>query len=166
MSTLEWAYKVPLISKVRKPVGMLGRLRRSLTTESANTVSCSLIRPTLEYCVSVWGCCGEGNKQGLETLQNQAVRISCKNATQQSHIGHLIWPTLDQQRQNFIFNLINWCLKSQCPEYFKHYFKRNNVICACASRQNNFLHLPAVRTKVAKRSFYCYGCKVFNDLSF
>ena len=54
-----------------KRVGMLG----SLTRESANVVYCSLIRPILEYCVSVWGCCGEGRKQDLEALQNQAARI-------------------------------------------------------------------------------------------
>ena len=42
-----------LISKVGKRVGMLGRLRRSLTRESSNIVYCSLIRPILEYCVSV-----------------------------------------------------------------------------------------------------------------
>ena len=47
-----------LISKPGKHVGMLGRLRRSLTRESANVVYCSLIRPILEYCVSVRGCCG------------------------------------------------------------------------------------------------------------
>ena len=69
-----------LISKADKRVGMLGRLRKSLTRESANVVYCSLIRPILEYCVSVWGCCGQSHKQGLEALQNRAARIVARTA--------------------------------------------------------------------------------------
>ena len=54
---LSWNEQIKyLISKAGKRVGMLGRLRRSLTRESANVVYCSLIRPVLEYCVSVWDC--------------------------------------------------------------------------------------------------------------
>ena len=51
---LSWNEQIKyLISKAGKRVGMLGRLRRSLTRESANVVYCSLIRPILEYCVSI-----------------------------------------------------------------------------------------------------------------
>ena len=61
---LSWNEKIKqLISKAGKRVGMLGRLRRSLTRESANIIYCSLIRPVLEYCVSVWGCFGERHKE-------------------------------------------------------------------------------------------------------
>ena len=64
-----------MISKVGKRVGMLGRLRDNLTTHSANVVYISLIRPILEYCDTLWGCCGEGNSQALEALQKRAGRI-------------------------------------------------------------------------------------------
>ena len=51
---LSWNEQIKyLISKAGKRVGMLGRLRRSLTRESANVVYCRLIRPILEYCVSI-----------------------------------------------------------------------------------------------------------------
>ena len=46
-----------------------------LTRESTNVVYCSLIRPISEYCVTVWGCCGEDRKHDLEALQNRAARI-------------------------------------------------------------------------------------------
>ena len=39
---------------------------------------CSLTRPILEFCVSVWGCCGEGHKYSLEALQNWLARIVTK----------------------------------------------------------------------------------------
>ena len=45
---LSWNEQIKhLISKAGKRVGMLSRLHRSLTRESANIVYCSLIRPIL-----------------------------------------------------------------------------------------------------------------------
>ena len=32
-----------------------------------------------------------------------------------------------------------------------------------STRQSKLLHLPAVRTEVAKRSFYYHGCTVYNN---
>ena len=154
-----------LISKAGKHVGMLGRLRRSLTRESANIVYCSLIRPILEYCVSVWGCCGEGHKQGLEALQNRVARIVAKTVRSNPAMDVLKWPTLEERRRKSVFELVKKCLQGQCPQYFKEYFKRNNTIHARATRQSKLLHPPAVRTEIAKRSFYYYGCPLFNELS-
>ena len=163
---LSWNEQIKqLISKAGKRVGMLGRLRRSLTRESANVVYCSLIRPILEYCASVWGCCGEGHKQGLEALQNRAARIVARTVRSNPAMDVLKWPTLEERRRKTVFKLVKKCLQGQCPQYFKEYFKRNDTIHARATRQSNLLHPPAVRTEIAKRSFYYYGCTLFNELS-
>ena len=154
-----------LISKAGKRVGMLGRLRRGLTRESANIVYCSLIRPILEYCVSVWGCCGVGHKQDLEALQNRAARIVARTVRSNPAMDVLNWPTLEERRRKSVFKLVKKCLQGQCPQYFKEYFKLNNTIYARVTRQSNLLHPPAVRTEIAKRSFYYYGCTLFNELS-
>ena len=110
---LSWNEQIKyLILKVGKCVGMLGRLRRSLTRDSAHVVYCSLIRPILEYCVSVWGCCGEGRKQDLEALQNRAARIvGSKQA-----MDVLKWSTLEERRRKTVFKLIKNCLQGQCPQ--------------------------------------------------
>ena len=144
-----------LISKARKRVGMLGRLRRSVIRESANIVYCSLIRTILEYCVSVRGYCGEGHKHGLEALKNRAVRI----------VARTVRSNPATRRRKTVFKLVKKCLQGQCPQYFKEYFKRNNTIYARATRRSNLLHPPAVRTEIAKRSFCYYGCTLFNELS-
>ena len=144
-----------LISKARKRVGMLGRLRRNVIRESANIVYCSLIRTILEYCVSVRGYCGEGHKHGLEALKNRAVRI----------VARTVRSNPATRRRKTVFKLVKKCLQGQCPQYFKEYFKRNNTIYARATRRSNLLHPPAVRTEIAKRSFCYYGCTLFNELS-
>ena len=55
------------------------------------------------------------------------------------------------------------CIRGRCPQYFKEYFKYNGSVHQRATRQKNQLHLPAVRTETTKRSFYYYGCTVFNS---
>ena len=59
------------VSKAARQVGLLGRVRRYITTSSANATFLSMIRPTLEYCAGVWGCCGELKSGILETLQKR-----------------------------------------------------------------------------------------------
>ena len=57
---------------------MLGRLRRSLTRESADIIYCSLIRSVLEYCVSVRGCFGERHKERRRISVFKFVKKCCK----------------------------------------------------------------------------------------
>ena len=54
---------------------VVGSLRDNLTLHSANVVYTTLIRRILDYCDTVWGCCGEGNAQALQALQNRGARI-------------------------------------------------------------------------------------------
>ena len=152
-----------LISKAGKRVGMVGRLRNNLTLHSANVVYTTLIRPILDYCDTVWGCCGEGNAQALQALQNRAARIIARTDRSSPATDILKWPSLADRRRNNVFKLVKKCIRGRCPQYFKEYFKCNGSVHQRATRQKNQLHLPAVRTETAKRSFYYYGCTVFNS---
>ena len=152
-----------LISKAGKRVGMVGRLRDNLTLHSANVVYTTLIRPILDYCDTVWGCCGEGNAQALQALQNRAARIIARTDRSSPATDILKWPSLADRRRNNVFKLVKKCIRGRCPQYFKEYFKCNGSVHQRATRQKNQLHLPAVRTETAKRSFYYYGCTVFNS---
>ena len=79
-------------------------------------------------------------------------------------MGVLKWPTLEEGRRKSVFKLVKKCLQGQCPQYFEHYFKRNNTIHARPTRQSSLLHPPAVRTEIAKRSFYYYGWWIKKDI--
>ena len=163
---LSWGTHVrKVISKAGKRVGMLGRLRDNLTTQCANVVYISLIRPILEYCDTLWGCCGEGNSQALEALQKRAGIIVANTSRSSPAMDILKWPALAERRREHVFQLVNKCIEGRCPQYFDGYFTFNSKIHSRATRQRDLLHLPAVRTEVAKRSFYYYGCVVFNDIS-
>ncbi len=67
---LSWNMHIgELVSKTSEKLGMLRRMRGSLTVYSANAVYISFIRPIMEYCDTVWNCCGVWNSTLLEKLQ-------------------------------------------------------------------------------------------------
>ena len=117
----------------------------------------TMIRPTLEYCAGVRGCCGEVNSGTLETLQTCVARIVIKTSSSDTAMKALKWPSLRSRRDENILKLVRKCIHGRCPQYFKNYFVFNKDICARSTRQSNLLHLPARRTEVAKRSFYYHG---------
>ena len=108
---LSWNEQIKqLISNAGKRVGMLGRLRRSLTRQSADIIYCSLIRPVLEYCVSVWGCFGERHKHGLEVIQNRAVRKVARTVRSNPEMDVLKWPTPEERCRKSVFKFVKKCL--------------------------------------------------------
>ena len=68
----------------------------------------------------------------------------------------LKWPALAERRREHVFQLVKKCVEGRCPQYFDGYFTVNSKIHSRATRQSDLLHLPSVRTEVAKRSFYYY----------
>ena len=141
---------------------MLGRLRDNLTTHSANLVYISLIRPILEYCDTLRGCCGDGNSQAL---QKRAGRTVDRTIRSSPAMDILKWLALAERRHEHVFQLVKKCTEGRCPQYFDGYLTFNNKINMRATRQVDLLHLPAVRTEAAKRSFYYHGCIAFNNFS-
>ena len=147
-----------ILAKASSRVGMLGRIRRNVTLSSANIVYTSLIRLILEYCDTVWGCCGLGNSNAIENLQKRTGRLVVKTSRSDDAMAQLKWPTLASRRDKHTLSLVKKCINGHCPQYFNNYFTFNNRICSRVTRQSNLLHLPAVRTEIAKRSFYYNGC--------
>ena len=101
----------------------------------------------------MWGCCGEGNSQALEALQKRAGRIVARMIRSSPAMDVLKWPALAERRRDHVFQLVKKCIVV------------NNKIHTRATIQRDLLHLPAVRTEVAKRYFYYHGCVVFNNFS-
>ena len=92
------------MSKAGKRIGMLGQLRSNLNTHSANVVYTSFIRPVMEYGDTVWTCCGKGNAQELERLQNRAARIVTKHS--HTALSNLKWDSLECRRERHVFNVV------------------------------------------------------------
>ena len=87
-------------------------------------------------------------------------RIVVKTASSDIAMEASKWPSLTSRRDEHIFKLVRKCIVGRCPRFFKNYFVFDKDTCARSTRQSNFLHLPAVRTEVARRSLYYYGTTV------
>ena len=75
-ASLTWNAHVDyLIGKVRKRLAMLGRIRKNINMYTAGTVYTLVVLPVLDYCDTVWSCCGCVNTDKLEKLQRRAARI-------------------------------------------------------------------------------------------
>ena len=98
---LSWNQHVKEIaSKAGRRVGLLGPVRRYITTHSANAIFLSMIRPTLVYCAVVWGSCGEVNSGTLETLQKRLGRIVIKTSSSDTAMKALKRPSLGPGAMN------------------------------------------------------------------
>ena len=104
-----------LISKAGKRLGMVWRLRDDLTLHSANVVYTTLIRPILDHCDTVRGCCGEGNAPALQALKNRAARIIARTDRSSPAMDILKWPSLADRRCNNVFKLVKNVLEGVIP---------------------------------------------------
>ena len=152
-----------ILAKAGKRVGMLGRIRYCITWHSAKIIYTSMIRPIIEYYDTVWGCCGQVNENALESLQRRAGRIVCRASSSEDAIEKLNLTTLAYRQSKHTLNLVNKCINRQYPQFFKNYFTFNKHLYSRDTRQKNLIHLPSVRTEIAKRSFYYYGSIVYNS---
>ena len=60
--SLSWNVHVnDVITKVSKRIGILGHTRRSISMHTAGIIYRSFILPVLDYCDTVWNCCGRTN---------------------------------------------------------------------------------------------------------
>ena len=57
--SLSWTARVKyVLGKAGKRVGMLSRIRKNVTTTTANLIYKTFILPVFDYCDTVWNCCG------------------------------------------------------------------------------------------------------------
>ena len=76
---LVWDHYVDYISsKITRNIGIVKRIRHFISQESLLLLYDTLIEPYFRYCSTVWGQCGETQKDKLQTLQNKATRTIAK----------------------------------------------------------------------------------------
>ena len=161
--SLSWnAHVNYLISKVGKRIGILGSTRRSISMHTAGIIYKSFILPVLDYCDTVWNCCGRTNADNIEKLQRRAARIFMQTNSSDEALAHLKYDTLGLRREIHALNLVKKCLNKRCPQFLMDYFYFNRDIVQRKTRQSNHLRLPSIKLECTKKAFYYHGCEVFN----
>ena len=97
---LSWKSQVAyVVSKAGKRIGLLGRIRKQLTTYSASKIYTSFIRQIFDYCHCAWAGCNRTDNNTLERLQRRAARV-----TRQSNLLHLPRVRLETTKKSFFYN--------------------------------------------------------------
>ncbi len=77
--TLSFKEHIEQISKkVNKRLGMLSRIIKNITRDTALMLYKSLFLPHLEFCDIVWDACANNLKNTIQKLQNRACKLIVK----------------------------------------------------------------------------------------
>ena len=156
-NNLSWSAHTKIISS--KANSVLGFLRRNFNrcpTKTKSALYLSLVRPILEYAVTVWAPYHRTDICQIEAIQRRAARfaMNCydrhQSVTEMLH--KLTWPTLESRRNHFkiimMFKIINNMVHIQ-PDVPITYARRTNTRGHHLKMQQ-----PATRIDVYLHSFF------------
>jgi hypothetical protein len=133
---------------------LLEKLRPSLTLEAAIKVYLSMIIPLLTYSGTVHLNYTKTQLQKLSSIENRARKIILKD-------GNL--PNILNQIKKEACAYVRKCIDGDVCQNYKSYFEL--ITHTNNTRNNNIsLRVPNVKLAFAKKSFYCTGATLYNDL--
>ena len=151
-------------------ISTLSRIKNMVTPEMLKTVYNSIIQPTIDYAITVWGHTSAENLSKIQRLQNKAARIICNNFDYINTRGidlvkQLKWMNVNERFLYFERLLMFKCIHGMAPDYLT-----NNIVMDIEVRNVNTrthdmnVYIPFPKNELAKRSFYYSGGKNWNDL--
>ena len=166
-NNLSWsAHTKNISSKANSVLGFLRRNFNRCPTKTKSALYLSLVRPILEYAVTVWAPYHRTDICQIEAIQRRAARfaMNCydrhQSVTEMLH--KLTWPTLESRRNHFkiimMFKIINNMVHIQ-PDVPITYARRTNTRGHHLKMQQ-----PATRTDVYLHSFFPSTVKLWNLL--
>lgn len=163
---LKWKPHVEMIrKKISKTIGVMNRLKNTVTSETLLIIYNSLILSYLNYGIINWGC----NSESLFKIQKKAIRVIGK-VKYNAHTSPLFKKfSVLKIADLCIIQDIKFCYKFKnelLPLYFytEHFICENNER-VYNTRQNCNYHIPAVRHTFAKNSMTFRFPKIFNNMS-
>lgn len=160
------------ISKIRRQVGALRRLAGFVSPDILCNIYKTVIQPSMDYGISVWGACSDGLLELLQKQQYLAARIVFQNfdfvnTNPQDLCDALKWNSL-KDRFKFVSCCIiyksihgllpNYLCDQILYEFEVHDYRTRGAI-------NNDLHLPFPKIEKYKSSLFYNGAKEWNSLN-
>ena len=148
---------------------MLGFLRRNLKSTSVETKTnayISMVRPSLEYCASVWNPNQKELIQNIEMIQRRAARYVSNRFRNTSSVSSMLdalqWESLESRRTKIqltlLFKIINDLVDIRADDYLASSTGR--------TRQSHYMKYRQIstRTDSYKFSFFPSTIPVWNSL--
>ena len=170
-SYLSWQPHVEyLYSKIVPKIGLLHRLRQTVTSDILNIIYLSIIQAYFDYCITIWGSCSKTLLCSVQKLQNKAARAVTGNFDFNSSVSDMIkqlgWMNITKRFNYFMLILIYKCLNGQAPSNLsdKLCFVNDTHCYITRSVMNENLAVPFSKGALFHRSFSYNGPKLWNDL--
>ena len=91
--------EIYVLGKAGKRVGMLSRIRTNVTTNTANLIYKTFILPVIDYCDTLWNCCGKVNSDNIEKLHRRAARLILRHHSSDEALKFLAYETMEDRRK-------------------------------------------------------------------
>ena len=168
---LSWSQHIDYISvKLKRNVGILKRMSKTLPTESLIMLYKTLIEPHIRYCSVVWGNCGEVLKDKLQIFQNRAARIITKtpfdNADHFALLQKLQWLSvrdiINYETGVHMFKAVNHLMPKQINDFFIPLASQHSY--QTRSMTNGNLYMPTSQLSIEQRALNYKGSKLWNEI--
>ena len=162
-SKLRWSGHVnETCTRLSKVIGVLYKIRRSLTVDCIRQIYLALAYPHLMYCCAIWGGTTNTNLEALFIIQKKLLRVM-SSSNRYAHTQPLfkdfnllnLYDIITLQTCNFVYKSIH---NFQVDCGFQFMPNIHN------SRRTNNLILPLYRTSHAQRYVTYRGVKQWNQL--
>ena len=157
---------------MKRNLGILKRMRKTLPTESLCMLYKTPIELHIRYCSIVWGNCGEALKDKLQILQNRAARIITRTTYDTANhfalLRQLKWldvrSIIKLEMGLFMYRAMNQPVPEQISEMFPHLSTYHSY--ETRSVVNGNLYMPTSHLFTGQRSLSYAGSKLWNEIPF
>ena len=168
---LTWNEHVSLLCRsLAFKISHLRRIKRMVSTQMLTTVYNSIIQPTIDYAITVWGHTTAENLGKIQRLQNLAARIILNNFDYVNSRGidlvkQLKWMNVSERFLYFEKLLIFKCIYGMVPDYLENGIMMDIELRDVNTRSHDMnVYIPFPTNELAKRSLYYSGAKNWNSL--
>ena len=164
---LNWKDHISYISdKIARGLGIIIKARKCFTKTAMLSLYHYFIYPYLIYCNRVWGCACTTHVKPLVTLQKKAIRIisGVKPKTHTDPLFKQMNLLKCEDIHKYLIGKLMYKVYNGELIMFQALFKKNSDFHSYHTRQMDHYHIPSVRTKLAKSSFYYNGVVIWNNI--
>ena len=136
-----------------------------------NELYLSIIQPSLDYAISVWGYCSQINKHLVVRLQHRAARIVTGNRDYINVRGadlvkEMGWQTVDQRRDYFTATLMYRCINEIAPLRLINelVMTKDTHDFQTRSSLNHDIQIPQANCQIYRKSFKYQGAILWSSL--
>ena len=157
-----------IINSSSKILGMMRKIKFTVNRKALNQIYISFLRPILEYGSSVWDSCTNYEKDSLEKIQHEAVRIVTgltRSVSLRNLYKEINWLSLDERRRYQKLIMAYKIKNNITPDYLNNIFPEivGLTMPYNLRNQDDFTVLNT-RTELFRNSFVPSCITLWNNL--